>query len=142
MDMDELPAPCLQADRFHELAQVFDVILVNRNSAKTLTQCPDIDSICAALWILASQLDTIFLLTLGSEGVRVLDPKSNLVVVPAVAAEAIDTTGAGDVFAGVFLSCWLHGLSVVDAAQKGNLAGALATQALGALGYIPRAIDL
>jgi sugar/nucleoside kinase (ribokinase family) len=45
---------------------------------------------------------------------------------PAFAVEEIDPTGAGDTFAGTFVTCWLRDLPLGDALRLSNAAGALA----------------
>lgn len=54
--------------------------------------------------------------------------------VPAVTVAAVDTTGAGDAFCGVYAAALLTGLSEVDAARRASAAGALATVSVGAQG--------
>jgi ribokinase len=142
LDTDELPIAYLQAERFNTLADVVDVVFINRTCASELTQQTDVELISAALSMFADRFDVLFLLTLGIDGVRVISSRSNTIAVPPMAVDSIDSTGAGDVFAGVFLSCWSHGLSAVDAARKANIAGALSTQTTGALGYLPTAADI
>jgi sugar/nucleoside kinase (ribokinase family) len=51
---------------------------------------------------------------------------------PAFAIEPVDTTGAGDSFAGAFLAGLRHGLPLVAAARLANAAGALSVQRPGA----------
>ena len=46
--------------------------------------------------------------------------------IPAPAVHAVDTTGAGDAHAGVFLAALADGLSPADAARRANAAAALA----------------
>lgn len=53
--------------------------------------------------------------------------------VPGYDVEAIDSTGAGDVFAGAFLSAWLKGMSSSEAARFANAAAALCVQQLGSV---------
>ena len=52
--------------------------------------------------------------------------------IPAFAVEVIDSTGAGDVFAGAFLAAWLKGFTMPEAARFANGAAALSVTALGA----------
>ncbi|MBU6328554.1 MAG: adenosine kinase [Acidobacteria bacterium] len=54
------------------------------------------------------------------------------IVVPAVPAELVDTTGAGDLYAAGFLSGWSSGLSIEDAARMGSLAAGEVISHLGA----------
>jgi ribokinase len=74
--------------------------------------------------------------TRGADGARHVGPDgSRDVAAPAV--EAIDTTGAGDVFAGVLAAGWLSG--PVDALRRACAAGALATLIPGAGDCAPTA---
>jgi sugar/nucleoside kinase (ribokinase family) len=51
--------------------------------------------------------------------------------VPAIAINAIDTTGAGDNYNAGFLRAWLDELSIEDCLKWGNIVGGLSTTALG-----------
>ncbi|TIV32591.1 MAG: carbohydrate kinase, partial [Mesorhizobium sp.] len=48
----------------------------------------------------------------------------------------VDATGAGDSFAGIFLSFWLHGASLETAARYAAVGASLTTTVEGAQGYI------
>jgi ribokinase len=75
-------------------------------------------------------------ITRGANGATYVGPDgSRDVAAPAV--EAIDTTGAGDVFAGVLAAGWLSG--PVDALHRACAAGALATLIPGAGDCAPTA---
>ena len=54
-------------------------------------------------------------------------------IVPPYAVAALDTTGAGDVFAGAFLAAWTRGYSLVEAADFANAAAAMSVLALGSI---------
>ncbi|MBZ9895101.1 PfkB family carbohydrate kinase [Mesorhizobium sp. BR1-1-6] len=56
--------------------------------------------------------------------------------VPALPVDRVDATGAGDSFAGIFLSLWLHGASLDDAARHAAIGASLTTTVEGAQGYI------
>lgn len=82
-------------------------------------------------------------LTLGELG-AVVFPKSGStpIEVPALPVDRVDATGAGDAFAGVFLSFWLHGESLESAARHAAVAGSLTTTAEGAQGHISNFAEL
>ncbi|HZT19891.1 MAG TPA: PfkB family carbohydrate kinase, partial [Dongiaceae bacterium] len=85
----------------------------------------------------------IVVLTLGEQGVLLVLPGRDAPVhVPGLPARVVDTTGAGDAFAGAFLAVWLNGGDVVEAARYGNAAGALIVSVEGAQGAIPTAASL
>ncbi|WP_271898368.1 carbohydrate kinase family protein [Candidatus Phyllobacterium onerii] len=76
-------------------------------------------------------------LTLGELGAAVFAKGSSQVIeVPALSVNMVDATGAGDSFAGVFLSQWLHGASLVRSAQYAAIAASLTTTAEGAQGLV------
>ncbi len=54
----------------------------------------------------------------------------------------VDTTGAGDTFAGAFLARWVEGCSLEDCASFANAAAALSITKYGAVAGIPRRADV
>jgi sugar/nucleoside kinase (ribokinase family) len=56
----------------------------------------------------------------------VIPPLPTLVHIPAPAVTAVDSTGAGDAHAGVFLAALADGLDPAAAARRANAAAALA----------------
>ncbi|MEU3048719.1 ribokinase [Streptomyces sp. NPDC006984] len=70
--------------------------------------------------------------TLGEAGALVTDADGLSTALPAVPATVVDTTGAGDAFAGVLAARLAAGDSLLDAARLGIAAGALAVQVSGA----------
>jgi sulfofructose kinase len=74
--------------------------------------------------------------TLGKEGVGVLW-EGELLQVPGISVEAVDTTGAGDVFHGAFAYSLFQNWSVERCLRFSNVAGALACTRYGARGGIP-----
>ncbi len=54
-------------------------------------------------------------------------------LIPAFPVEAIDTTGAGDVFAGAFIACWTRGNSMREAVRFANAAAAMSVCELGSV---------
>ena len=73
----------------------------------------------------------------GAAGCTVLAAGAAPVRLPGRAVEAVDTTGAGDAFAGAFVASWIAGSSFAEAAVLANAAGALTTTGLGATAPIP-----
>ncbi len=69
---------------------------------------------------------------LGARGALVCRAGEVVARVPAVAAEPVDTTGAGDAFTGAFLAARLAGATDVAAAVEGCRAGAAAVGIVGA----------
>lgn len=78
-------------------------------------------------------------ITRGSRGASYLGDDERFDV-PALKVRAVDTTGAGDVFAGVLAAGWLSGYE--HALQRACAAGALATLVRGAGDCAPTAADI
>lgn len=77
-------------------------------------------------------------LKLGSEGCLLATPQQRLKL-PALRVDAVDGTGAGDCFAGAFVTRLLRGDAPEAAARYANAAAALCTLGYGAVEPIPRA---
>jgi sugar/nucleoside kinase (ribokinase family) len=69
---------------------------------------------------------------LGARGCVVFHGEDRIAI-PAFPASVIDTTGAGDCFAGAFLAGLVRGLGIVRAAGLACAAAALSIQRLGAV---------
>jgi fructokinase len=85
----------------------------------------------------------VAIVTHGADGIRAFTAAGDLVEVPTVAAEVVDTIGAGDTVHGALLH-WLHGRGVTTASalrdvDTGELAGALAFAARAAAVTVSRA---
>ncbi len=108
------PAPA--PEDLTALAELADVVVVNETEAHG--------------WLVEGRARVAHLvITRGARGARhIADGKQSDVAAPAV--EAVDTTGAGDVFAGVLAAHWLDGAE--PALQRACAAGALATLVRGA----------
>ncbi len=78
----------------------------------------------------------VLCVTLGERGAMALD-RDGLHYAPAFEVEAVDTTGAGDVFRAGFLFALLRGWPTEDTLRFANAAAAVSCTRLGALGGIP-----
>lgn len=96
-----------------------DLLFCNQDEALGWTQTDNIEQACEAMKKHASS----FAITLGKDGAMVFDG-SKLEKVNGVGATAIDTNGAGDMFAGAFLYAITNGQSYVAAAALANKAAA------------------
>lgn len=80
--------------------------------------------------------DTV-LVTLGADGCWLSHPGGNVQIPPAP-ADPVDSTGAGDSFAGAFLAWWLETGDPVLAATRAACVAAGTVSGLGAVDPIPR----
>jgi sugar/nucleoside kinase (ribokinase family) len=103
-----------------------DLIFCNKDEALAFTGA---DTIEQAAENLKSYTKT-FVITDGANGALVFDGDI-LVQVPGVKAKAIDTNGAGDMFAGAFLYAITSGKSYQKAAQLANQAAAKVVERFG-----------
>jgi ribokinase len=76
------------------------------------------------------------ILTLGAEGCRRISADETLDV-PGFKVDAIDTTGAGDCFAGAYLASKFRNSPVLDGLHFANAAAAIATLSFGAQASMP-----
>jgi sugar/nucleoside kinase (ribokinase family) len=114
----------------HQLATILpycDLLFANEKEAIALSGCPDINS---AFKQIKSQVP-IAAVTLGSKGVLV-SGNGEECLVPSFPCVPVDTTGAGDMFAGVFLFCLSQGYSVRESARRGCFLAARVISSYGA----------
>ncbi|MAR91435.1 MAG: adenosine kinase [Pseudomonadota bacterium] len=101
-----------------------DLLFCNREEALTWADTDDLDQACAAL----KQVANNFAITLGKDGALLFDGQQTHQV-PATPVKAVDTNGAGDMFAGALLYGLTHGYSLPEAGRLATRAAAqLVTQ--------------
>ena len=103
------------------------LVLANTDEALVLTE---LDDPAAAAQSVALRTGSA-IVKRGAAG-AVWSDGSGVRSVPAVAAEVVDTTGAGDAFAAGYLASWLGGALVGDALTAGTAWGARAVGRVGA----------
>ncbi|MFC8824146.1 ribokinase [Streptomyces sp. NPDC057137] len=106
----------------HVLAAA-DPLVVNLTEARQLTGA---DTPTDAARLLA-ELCVSAVITLGSDGSLVVE-KGRTTHLPAPSLTPVDTTGAGDVFAGVTAAQLAHGTGLAEAARQATQAAAQAIQ--------------
>ncbi|MCC5867266.1 MAG: ribokinase [Gammaproteobacteria bacterium] len=132
--LDPAPAP---GRRLSCLAQV-DVLTPNEVEAAEMTGIsPDSPQACTAVAErLLAEGPRHVILTLGARGCFVASPGQQALV-PARVVQAIDTTGAGDVFSG-YLACALaRSLEMTEAVSIAVAASALSVTRAGARASLP-----
>ena len=92
-----------------------DYLFCNEEEAQVWCGSKDIDTVVVAM----SKLAKVVCLTRGPKGCLVIEG-GEMTSVPAAEVTAIDTNGAGDMFAGAFLYAATHGHSHAQAALLGN----------------------
>lgn len=77
----------------------------------------------------------------GGRGVVVSDARGEHEV-RGIAVEVVNGLGAGDAFAATFAAALLDGRATIDAAERGNAAGAIVTSRLACSAAMPRASEI
>ncbi|MGB9605961.1 MAG: carbohydrate kinase family protein, partial [Bryobacteraceae bacterium] len=113
-----------------------DLVFVNREETIALAGTGDL---AEAARIFAAHGAGMIVFKLAAAGCAVWEG-GEMEHIPAFEVEAVDTTGAGDCFAGAFLATWSGGAGAREAARLANAAAALSVTCLGATeGLRPRA---
>ena len=85
-------------------------------------------------WLQAfSEICDVAAVKLGKDGSLIAKGGEVEFVEPIVIEKAIDTTGAGDYWAGGFLHGWLQGKDLATCGRYGSIMGAEVVQVLGSL---------
>lgn len=117
-----------------------DVLLVNEHEAAWLLGSAD-----AGPERLLDRGPRAAVVTLGARGARVVLPggtAAGVVDVPAPAVDVVDTTGAGDGFAGALAAALAEGVELVEAVRRAARVAAISVTRSGAQPSYPRADDL
>ncbi len=104
-----------------------NLLFLNEDEARMLTGTVDPPQVCRQL---RSAGASSIVLKLGPRGCVVFEGPEEFHA-PAFPVSAIDSTGAGDCFAGAFLAALQRGLPMQQAARIANAAGALNVQSIG-----------
>lgn len=110
-----------------------DLLFVNRDEALHLTGIADAAGGAEAL---RSSGAACVAVKLGADGCAVFSAEESGEV-PGFPVQVVDTTGAGDCFAGGYLAALARGFSFLDAAHVANAVGALSVSRLGSVSGVP-----
>ncbi|MCA0892067.1 adenosine kinase [Microbulbifer agarilyticus] len=103
-----------------------DLLFCNQDEATSFTKADSLDAAAKQL----KQYANCFAITLGAEGALVFDGNET-VKVTSSPVKAIDTNGAGDMFAGAFLYAITHGHDFTYAATLANRAAGTVVSQFG-----------
>lgn len=106
-----------------------DLLFVNEEESRMLTGVNDPCGIARAF---RNRGASDIALKLGARGCVIYSADGELAT-PAFAVPTVDTTGAGDCFAGAFLAALHRGQSYEQAARLANAVGAMVVEKLGAV---------
>ena len=124
-------------DRITERTQeLIDAVTIPIFAEHVPTRVSGVNDREGALRALHRPHHQILCVTLGENGAMALD-KAGIHYAPAFQVEAVDTTGAGDVFRAGFIYAMLRGWPTDEILRFANAAAAVSCTRLGALGGIP-----
>jgi ribokinase len=134
--LNAAPAATLRAD----LLARCDVLVVNEHELEVVAETDvgaDTDAIAAAHARLRDRGARAVVTTRGPAGAIVTDADGVTTVLDAPPSDVVDTTGAGDAFAGVLAARISAGEPLVEACRWGVVAGSLAVRGAGAQDSYP-----
>ncbi|MDI3270500.1 MAG: ribokinase [Bacillota bacterium] len=137
------PAPAPGPDDLEDLGEdvfsLVDMVTPNREEARALTgiEVKDLPSALEAARRLLDLGVGYGVVKLGAEGVLGIDGEGTFRHIPGLPVAAVDTTAAGDAFAGGLAVALAEGKGFFEALSWGNRAGALSTTRPGAQPSLP-----
>jgi sugar/nucleoside kinase (ribokinase family) len=117
-------------------AELIDAVTIPIFAEHVPTRVTGINDQEGALRALRQAHHRLVCVTLGERGAMALDD-AGLHRAPAFEVNAVDTTGAGDVFRAAFIDALLQGWPTPEILRFANAAAAVSCTRLGALGGIP-----
>ena len=104
-----------------------DMLFANEDEARLMFDTDNLDDCVTGMKTLARQ----FAITRGPLGALVFDGEK-LYDIPAKKVTAVDTNGAGDIYAGAFLHGLTHGMPFADCGELAGYAATTLVQQMGA----------
>lgn len=120
-----------------------DVLLVNRIEGRMVAEAAGVAAAKPADIVssLTKRYGFSCIMTLGAEGAICFGPDGGFLV-PALPVSTVDTTGAGDAFAGVLCASLDKGFDMKEAVRRASAGAALACTKLGAQPSLPYAREI
>ena len=136
------PAPVPPGEIPDELLQV-DLLCPNESEAIRLmgVASESLESMQEAARLLHGKGAANVAITLGAHGTLLFDGRE-MQVIESISIAAVDTTGAGDAFAGALAVRWAETNDLVESVRWANVAGALAASRHGAQAGIASREDI
>ncbi|HBH12271.1 MAG TPA: hypothetical protein DDX29_03990 [Clostridiales bacterium] len=129
----EVTASKAKYEVWNSLLSKLDIAFPNLAGLAALTETTDVD---LGAKILLDHGVGMVVVTCGSQGARVYK-EDYLFLCPAFPVDVKDTTGAGDCFNAVFLSCLSKHMPIEKAAKYASAAAAISIQTIGAREGLP-----
>lgn len=107
-----------------------------RDYAKIDFKCNEIEKVKIAYNRLKDIIPGHLVITLEENG-SITKIDNEFVLVPSIKVDAIDSTGAGDIYHGAFTHFIAHNYSLLDTLKYSNIAGALSVMKIGSKNSMP-----
>jgi ribokinase len=137
-------APAAPAPR--ALLALLDVLIVNQHEAPIVAEAAGVAAAAASprdcARALAKVLKAAVVATLGAEGAFAVRGEESWRVPALAIGRAVDTTGAGDAFAGALAAALDAGLDLPAALARASAAGGLACTRAGAQPALPQGAEI
>ncbi|WOO39521.1 adenosine kinase [Rubellicoccus peritrichatus] len=111
------------------LKKYVDIVFANEEEGNAFT---GLGEDYEAMALKLGELCSIAVVKIGAKGSLIAENGTIHKVEPIVIEQAVDTTGAGDLWAGGFLYGWLSGNSLAECGEFGSKLGAEVVQVIGA----------
>lgn len=122
-----------------ELCKMVDYVVCSKDFAEDVTS-EKLDGsgqqYIKVMRLLQDKFHTNVIVTLESSGC-LYEYQNQIKIMPSISVQAIDTTGAGDIFHGAFTYAIANHYSLEDCLRIGNIAGALSVTKLGSKNSMP-----
>ena len=105
-----------------------DILFANESEIKSLYKTEEIDEAIEKI----KGKCKIILITLGEKGSIILENKNKVFIKPYFFGKAIDTTGAGDIYASGFLKGYTEGRDIITSGHMGSICAGHIVTKLGA----------
>ena len=126
---------------FAAAAAETDVLLPNAAECRALAGTDDVEAAARVLASGAGRPGRTVAVKRGADGAIAIGADGSVARSPALATEAVDTTGAGDAFDAGFLVAWLEGRPLVGALRLAVACGSLSTRAAGGTDGQPSRVE-
>lgn len=132
------PAPAPKTPILEELLQNVDLLIPNETEVVAISGCTISDDKSISKAIVSIQKAGVkdVIVTVGSKGVVAMI-NGELMTVPAVKVNAVDTTAAGDTFCGALCAALIKGLDMHSALAFANKASSISVTRVGAQMSMP-----
>lgn len=126
-------------DKTNELGKIVNYIICSKDYAEEFTNkridVSDMNNLIAIYEELKIYFKTNIIITLGEDGS--FTKINDYIIIPSIKVNAVDSTGAGDIFHGAFMYFLAKNYSLREAIKYASVAGALSTEKIGSRFAIP-----